>query len=70
LGRVVPVRLMRSDMEKEDPSVMTMTENTGAEPADSSRSRGPAMPAPDRRTQSQMRDRRIGRAKGCRKVLL
>jgi hypothetical protein len=70
LGRVVPVRLIQIDMEKEGPSAMTMTENIGASPAGLVRRRRPAMPVPDRRTQSQMRDRRIGGAKGQPKVLL
>jgi hypothetical protein len=70
LGQAVPVRLIRIEKEKEDPSAMTMTENIGASPAGLVRRRRPAMPVPDRRTQSQMRDRRIGGAKGHLKVLL
>jgi hypothetical protein len=53
LSQAVPVRWVQIDMEKENPSTMTMTDNTGTSPAGLSRSRGPAMARPDRGASSE-----------------
>ena len=60
LSQAVPVRLVQIDMEKEDASAMTMTENAGISPAGLARSRRPAMATPDLGAKSRLRDRLLG----------